>query len=113
MREIPKYVPAWLFICSLLFMLVTLAHSLAIVVRDDTTYDYGDFDTQFGDKGRQDNQNESEWDISGAGEAIGSLMLGLDLPFPFPLIIIIFNGFMLSIIAFCVSEIIKAWLPLV
>lgn len=113
MREIPKWVPTWLILCSILFTFVTLAHALAIVVRDDTTFDYGDFDPGFGDKGSQEGKDETDWDISGIGETLGALMLGLDLPFPFPLIVIAFNSIMLTIIAFCVSEIIKAWLPLV
>lgn len=111
MREIPKYVPKWLLLCSVMLTLVTLAHGLALNIEESV--DSYDIDMEFGDKGRQDDQNETEWDISGIADTLGALILGLDLPFPFPLIIIAFNGIMITVIAFCVSEIIKAWIPLV
>jgi len=112
MREIPKYVPAWLIIASLLLTFVTLAHALALNIRDDTTFNNDDINIDFGSKDRPKSENETEWDISGIADTLGSLLIGLDLPFPFSLIVLIFNSIMIVVIAFCVSEIIKAWIPI-
>jgi hypothetical protein len=113
MRNINPFVIKTLILCTILFTLTTLAHGLAIAVRDSSTViNPDDYETDYRNKERQDDQNESSWDITPFAQGVGDILAGLDMPMPLPIIIIIWNVVLLTIIAYDVSEIIKAWIPI-
>jgi hypothetical protein len=113
MRNINPFVIKTLIFCMILFALTTTAHSLALMVRDSSTSYSGNYTYNHGTTGRQDNDsNASQWDISPIANGVGAILLGMDMPMPMPIIVTIWNVVLLTIIAYDVSEIIKAWIPL-
>jgi hypothetical protein len=101
-----------LLFCIILFTLVTLAHVLALNVLSNVGVTPGDYGHPIGGAGRQDNGSSTTFDISNIGLDVAAILVGIDLPLPFPIIVIAFNGIMFGLIAWCVSEIIHSWIPL-
>jgi len=113
MRQIQPFVIKTLVLCIILFTLTTLAHSLAMVVRDSSSViNPDDYDNEYGSKEKDADDNETAFDISPLAQSVEDILAGLDLPMPFPIIVIMWNTILLTIIAYDVSEIIKAWIPL-
>jgi len=98
--------------------MVTLAHSLALVVKGDqsnTTVDTDlllpgdDIDTSR----ENDEQNSSEFDISDPLQVAGAILIGIDMPMPMPIIVTAFNAVCISVIVYIVSEMIRQWVPFI
>lgn len=98
--------------CIIIFSLVTIAHTLALVVKGDVDkMNTNDLNYSIGDKNRQDNGTSTSWDLSSPAGALGSILVGLDMPMPMPIIITIFNVVMLTITIYCAVEYIHSWVP--
>lgn len=101
-----------MLLCIILFSLVTIAHTLALIVKGDVeAFNTDDINETIGDKERDDNSTETSWDLTSPAGTIGSLLVGLDMPMPFPIIITIFNVVVLTILVYCALEYIHSWVP--
>jgi hypothetical protein len=115
-----KFTIKTLIFCLLLFITITLAHSLALVIKGSQEHnqqvDYIE-SLDVTDKIKQemlDNiENESKIDYLDILTGMGDIILGLDLPFPFSLILAIVNSILLILIVFILALLIKAWLPFI
>ena len=107
-----KFFLTTMVFCIILFTLVSLAHTLALVVKGDVeSINTNDINYQIGNKTREDNASKTAWDLSTPQGAIGSILVGMDLPMPYPFIVTIFNVTMLTVVTFCAIEYIHSWVP--
>lgn len=115
-----KFTIKTLLFCLFLFITITLAHSLAIVIKTSQEHsqqiEYIE-SLDVTDKIKQemlDNiENESRIDYLDILGGIGDIILGLDLPFPFSLILAIVNSVLLVLIVLILALLIKAWIPFI
>lgn len=102
-----------LMFCLILFSLTILASTLALSARDSLDqYNTDDLDLDpYGTGARKDNESESDYDISDTFNRVAEIFTLYTLPMPFPIIFTIWNIVLLSLILYCVAEIIRAWIP--
>jgi hypothetical protein len=122
--------------CIVIFTLVTVAHSFALIVKGDLESMNNDDISSIAQRdntvinrvrdrgyivneseGRAynnalRNQSKNDYDLSGVADAIGSILIGLDMPMPMPIIVTAFNSVMIFTIIYCAVEWIKSCIPL-
>jgi hypothetical protein len=100
--------------CLILFTLVTVAHTLALIVKGDVeTIDTNNINYNYGSSNREDNTTKTSWDVSNVALGIGAILVGIDMPMPMPIIVTAFNVITLSVIIYCAVEYIHGWVPFV
>lgn len=113
-----EFVIKTLILCTVLFSMTTMAHTLGLMIKGEVEQvNPSDYHYQFGSKD-QPKYNESnpnadskagDFDILDVLTGIGALLLGIDLPMPFPIVVTAWNGIMITMIVFCIAEIIRMW----